>query len=96
MGATKLHIDFAEAAAIARRRDLREGIAEFKGSGHWSLEQFTSVGTLALRDVGWQNDQIALKRASATSEYSVTDDQIKLSKLQGKLFVHQETIPRSH
>ena len=85
-GSYEAHIDFAEAAAIARRHDLREGIAEFKGSGHWSLEQFTSVGTLALRDVGWQNDQIALKRASATSEYSVTDDQIKLSKLQGKLF----------
>jgi translocation and assembly module TamB len=80
------HVDFAEAAAIARRRDLREGIAEIKGSGHWSLEQFTSSGTVALHEVVWQNDQIALKKASATSEYSVTDDQIKLSKLQGKLF----------
>jgi translocation and assembly module TamB len=80
------HVDFAEAAAIARRHDLREGTAEFKGSGHWSPEQFTSSGILALRDVGWQNDQIALKRASATSDYSVTDDQIKLWKLQGRLF----------
>ncbi len=80
------HVDFAEAAAIARRHDLREGIGDFKGSGHWSLEQFTSSGILALRDVGWQNDQIALKKATATSEYSVTDDQIKLSKLQGNLF----------
>jgi translocation and assembly module TamB len=80
------HVDFAEAAAIARRRDLREGSADFKGSGHWSLEQFTSSGTVELQDVGWQNNQIALKRASATSDYSVSDDQVKLSKLQGKLF----------
>ncbi len=85
-GSYDAHVDLAEAAAIARRRDLREGIAEFKGSGHWSLEEFTSSGTLALRDIGWQNDQIAVKRASATSDYSVTDQQVKLWKLQGKLF----------
>jgi translocation and assembly module TamB len=85
-GSYDAHADLAEAAAIARRHDLREGTAEFKGSGHWSLEQFTSSGTLALRDIGWQNAQIVIKRASATSDYSVTDEQIKLWKLQGKLF----------
>jgi translocation and assembly module TamB len=85
-GSYDAHVDLAESAAIARRHDLREGTAEFTGSGHWSLEQFTSSGTLALRDIGWQNAQIAIKRASATSDYSVTDEQIKLWKLQGKLF----------
>src|SRR6202163_689920 len=80
------HVDLAEASAIARRHDLREGFAEFKGSGHWSLNSFNSTGTLALRDLGWQNDQVGFKRASATSEYSVTDEQIKLWKLQGKVF----------
>lgn len=80
------HVDLEEAGAIARRRDLREGVAEFKGSGHWSLDEFTASGALALRDVGWQNDQIAIKKASANSDYSVNDQQIKLWKLQGKLF----------
>ena len=64
-GSYDAHVDLAEAAAIARRHDLREGIAEFKGSGHWSLEEFTSSGSLALRDIGWQNDQIVLKRVPA-------------------------------
>jgi len=85
-GSYNAHLDLAEAAAIARRRDLREGIADFKGNGRWSLEEFSSSGTLVLRELGWQNDQIAVKRASATSDYSVTDEQIKLWKLQGKLF----------
>jgi len=82
------HVDLAEAAAIARRSDLREGVAEFKGSGHWSLseEEFSTSGALALRDLAWQDDQIALKKASATTDYAVTDQQIKLSKLQGRLF----------
>ena len=81
----KAHVDLAEAAAIARRHDLRDGIAEFKGSGHWSLNDFSATGALALRDLGWQDNQIALKKASVTSDYSVTDEQIKLSKLQGKI-----------
>ena len=85
-GSYDAHVDLEEAAAIARRHDVRDGIAEFKGSGRWSLNEFTTAGTLALRDVGWQDNQIALKKASATSDYSVTDEQIKLSKLQGRVF----------
>ena len=81
------HVDLEDAAAIVRQHDLREGSADFKGSGQWSLNvgDFTTSGTVALRDVGWRNDQVALKKASATADYAVTDDQIKLSKLQGKL-----------
>jgi translocation and assembly module TamB len=85
-GSYDAHIDLAETAAIARRRDLREGTAEFEGTGHWSVEQFGSSGSMALRDLEWQNDQIVLKKASATSDYSVTDEQLKMWKLQGRLF----------
>lgn len=84
-GSYDSHLDLAEAAAIARRQDLREGVADLKGSGRWSLNEFTTSGALALRDIGWQDDRIALKKAGATSDYSVTDEQVKLSKLQGKL-----------
>ena len=78
-------VDLEEAAAIARRHDIREGVAEFKGSGRWSINDFTTSGIVALRDLGWQDDRIAIKKASATSDYSVTDEHVKLSKLQGKL-----------
>lgn len=78
--------DLPEVAAIVRRPELRQGTAEFKGSGSWSLEDFSTSGALALRDLSWQDDQVALKKASVTSDYSVTDEQIKLSKLQGRLF----------
>ena len=85
-GNYEAHVDLGELAAITRRHDLRDGIAEFKGSGHWSLDEFATAGSLSLRDLGWQNEQIALRKASVTSDYSLTDQQIKLSKLQGKLF----------
>ena len=77
-------INLQEAAAIARRHDLRDGIAEFKGSGHWSLNEFATSGMALLRDVGWGNDQILLKKANASTDYAITDQQIRLSKLQGK------------
>jgi translocation and assembly module TamB len=84
-GTYDAHVNLEEAAAITRRHDLREGIAEFKGSGHWSANDFTTSGSVVLRDMTWQEDQFAVNKASATSEYSVTDEQVKLWKLQGRL-----------
>jgi translocation and assembly module TamB len=79
-------VDLAEAASITRRRDLRGGMLELKGHGDWSLDQFASNGLLTLRDLSWQDDQVSFSRASVTSGYSVTDQDLKLAKLQGKIF----------
>jgi translocation and assembly module TamB len=78
--------DLSEVAAIARRHDLRGGVLELKGRGEWLLDAFSSNGLLTLRDLAWQNDQIAFSKASVSTGYSVTDQQLKLSKLQGKIF----------
>jgi translocation and assembly module TamB len=80
------YLDLGEAAAIGRRHDLQEGVAEFKGSGHWFLNEFSATGALALRDASWRDDQFIVKKASGTADYAITDEQVKLSKLQGKLF----------
>ena len=84
-GSYEAHVDLAEASAILRRKEIREGTADFKGSGHWSVEDFTTTGTAAMRDLTWQDDQIAVKKASASSDFYLSDQQIKFSKLQGKL-----------
>ena len=84
-GSYDVKVHLGEMAAIVRRNDLREGSAEFKGNGHWSLKEFTTSGALAIRDLGWQNEQFSLKKANASADYSLSDDEIKLSKLQGKL-----------
>jgi translocation and assembly module TamB len=78
-------VDLAEVASVTRRQDLREGVIEFKGQGKWTLEQFTAAGVLDLHDLAWQTPQISFRKASLSSDYSVTDQQIKLSKLQGRL-----------
>ncbi len=56
----KIHL--GEFSAILRRNDVREGIAEFKGTGRWSLSDFTTSGALALSDLDWHNEQVGLKK----------------------------------
>jgi translocation and assembly module TamB len=98
-------LDLTEAASIARRRDLRSGVLELKGSGDWSLDQFTSNGLLTVRDLAWQDDLVSFSRASLSTGYSVSDQQLKLSKLQGRIFggsftgdaeLNQWLVPEQH
>jgi len=85
-GAYDAQLDLTEAASIARYPDLRSGFLELKGSGGWSLDQFTSNGLLTLRDLAWQDDRVSFSRASLTTDYSVSDQELKLSRLQGRIF----------
>ncbi|MFZ0813872.1 MAG: translocation/assembly module TamB domain-containing protein [Candidatus Sulfotelmatobacter sp.] len=85
-GAYDAQLDLTELASIARRRDLRSGNLELKGSGNWSLDQFASNGLLTLRDLAWQDDHLAFSGAFLTAGYAVSDQQLKLSRLQGKIF----------
>ncbi|HZQ95972.1 MAG TPA: translocation/assembly module TamB domain-containing protein [Candidatus Sulfotelmatobacter sp.] len=84
-GSYEAEINLQEAAAIARRREVRGGVAEFKGSGHWSGNEFTTSGAAVLRDLGWQDEEFGLKKVAASADYLLTDQQIKLSKLQGRV-----------
>jgi translocation and assembly module TamB len=84
-GSYDAQLDLGEAASIARRRDLRAGLLELKGHGDGSLDQFVTNGLLTLRDLGWQNGQVAFSKASLNADYSVTDKELKLSKLQARI-----------
>lgn len=85
-GEYEAQVDLSEAASIARRHDLQGGVLELKGEGNWSLDEFSSNGLLTARDLAWRDDQIVFSRAFVTTGYSVTDQQLKLSKLQARIF----------
>jgi translocation and assembly module TamB len=80
------NIDLTEAALITRQPQLRAGKLEVKGDGSWSLDQFKSNGLLALRDVAWQNGEVAFAKAGVRGNYALTDQQLALSKIQGEIF----------
>jgi translocation and assembly module TamB len=79
-------LDLAEAASISRQADVRSGTLGVKGDGSWSLDQFDFKGLLTVRALDWQNDQLAVSKASLSTGYAATDQQLTLSKLQGKIF----------
>ncbi len=78
-------LDLTEAASISRHPELRAGSLALKGDGSWSLTQFDSRGLLTIRDLNWQDDQIALSKAALSTGYAVSDRELTLSKLQGRL-----------
>jgi translocation and assembly module TamB len=78
-------LDLEDAARIMRRQDLRHGAAQFKGSGQWSMDAFTATGSAAVRDLAWQDAQFVLRNAGASADYSLSDKQLTVSKLQGKI-----------
>jgi translocation and assembly module TamB len=80
------HLDLTEAASILRRNDLRGGTVELQGQGSWSLDQFTSNGQLSLREVDWHGEQFSLSNAAVSGDYTVSDQQLRLSKVQGRIF----------
>jgi translocation and assembly module TamB len=85
-GTYEAHIDVAEAAGIARRREARTGTLQLKGSGEWLAQKFSAKGVLDLTDLSWQDERVSVSKASVTTDYSISDEQFKLSRIEGKIF----------
>ena len=84
-------IDLSEAASIKRIRGLRTGTLQARGSGDWALDKFSTKGLLSLTDLAWKDlamgdASLSLAKADVTTDYAITDDQLKLTKMEGKVF----------
>ncbi len=78
-------VDLAELAFITRQKELRTGFVDISGKGTWTAEKFASEGKFALKNFEYRDDQVALRDASLSSDFSVNDRQLKLGKSQGRL-----------
>jgi translocation and assembly module TamB len=79
------NIDLVEAAAIAGQPELRAGTLELNGKGSWSAASFASDGKATLKSFDWHDNQINLHDANLSSDFSVNEHQLKLTKTQGRL-----------
>ena len=84
-GTYEARVDVGEAAAIARRREVRTGVLQLKGSGEWLAEKFSAKGALDVTDLSWQDEKVSVSKASITTDYSISDEQFKLSRIEGKI-----------
>ena len=78
-------VDLAEAAAIAKQREIRAGLLDLNGKGTWSAERFSSDGKAALKNFEYRDDQLTLRDATLSSDFSISERQVKLSRAQGRL-----------
>ena len=79
-------IDLEEAAAVARRTEVRHGILQLGGSGKWSLEDYSSSGKLLLKDLDWKDGGLGAHSATLTAQYAITPQRLTLTKIDGKTF----------
>src|SRR4029077_17947600 len=78
-------VDLDEAASITRRREIRAGLLDLNGKGAWSAETFSSDGKAALKNFEYRDDQLTLRDATLSSDFSISERQIKLSRAQARL-----------
>ncbi len=78
-------LDLGEMSAIARRNSIRSGMLQIRGSGLWSPDHFGTSGFASLLDFGWQDKRFLLRTASGSADYSITDQEFKLTNFQGRI-----------
>ena len=79
------NVDLAEASAIARRSEIRQGIFHATGEGAWSSANFSSTGQLSVKNFDWRDTSIGLRGASLGGDYTFNPQRLKFSKLQAAL-----------
>ncbi|HMK22591.1 MAG TPA: translocation/assembly module TamB domain-containing protein, partial [Terriglobales bacterium] len=77
-------LDLAQVGSILRQPELRAGTFEVQGKGMWSPEKFSADGKLGVKGFEWKDDQVFLRDASVTGEYSLDPSRFKLSKALGR------------
>src|SRR5262249_51857938 len=78
-------VDLFEAATLTHMREVRKGLLQLDGRGNWTAQDFSSKGKLMLKDFGWHDDELTLQDASLASDFSANRQQVRLSKMQGRL-----------
>jgi translocation and assembly module TamB len=80
-----LSLDLAEAGAVARHREIRQGILQATGEGSWSASAFSSFGKLSLKNLDWRDESVGLRGAMLSSDYTLNSQRLVLSQLQARL-----------
>ena len=80
-----LTLDLAEASAVARRPEIRQGVLQATGEGSWSAPVFSSSGKLSVKNFDWRDESVGLRGAAVSSDYTVNSQRLALSQLQARL-----------
>jgi translocation and assembly module TamB len=78
-----LTLDLGEAAAIARRPEIRRGTVQLTGKGSWSAADFSTVGKAVLSNLDWKDSPVGIHNASLNAQYNLAPKSLTLSQIDG-------------
>ncbi len=81
-----ISLDLAEAAAIARRPEVRRGAVQLIGHGSWSDQDFSSTGKARISNLDWRDAPVGVHNANLSAQYTLNPQRLMLSQIQGQLF----------
>ena len=77
--------DLAEIASLARQAQVRKGTAQFEGKGSWTLQDFSTQGTMQVKDIEWSNGKLSMKNGRFNAAYSLTPERFRVSSIKANL-----------
>jgi len=82
-GRYTMQVEIAEIGSITRVKELAGGRGEIQGEGKWSDTGFAATGKLSVHDGVWKMQNNAIRVASGTTQYFLTD-RLELRDLQAR------------
>lgn len=83
-GKYDLNLDLAQAGAVARQPQLKEGTLHILATGSWARSGFVSEGEFTLRDLALQDSMFSERDLSGNGHFSLDEQKILLSQVQGQ------------
>ena len=78
-------LDLGQAGAIIRNKTLRAGTLEMRGSGVFSAADFSTLGTLAIKNLDWRDKSLAVADLQARANFKLDRSEAQLSGLSGTI-----------
>jgi translocation and assembly module TamB len=79
-------VDLAEAAAVVRDRQLRQGTVQFAGKGTWSLREYALTGNVEAKDLDWSDGKkLSLRNGHLQAAFTIDPLHLRISPLKANL-----------
>jgi translocation and assembly module TamB len=77
--------DLGELAFLRGRSQVPKGTVQFEGKGSWSLQDFSTQGTVQAKDVDWSNGKVSMRNGRATAGFSVVPNRFHVFSIKANL-----------
>jgi translocation and assembly module TamB len=77
--------DLGELAFLAGQSQVRKGTVQFEGKGAWSLQDFSTQGTVQAKDVDWSNGKVSMRNGRITAGFSVVPNRFHVFSIKANL-----------